>query len=317
MNCTLIRRKKNFKKMDFNSKNAFSMDSTRLVFVCAAITTCFLVGGFGNIASIIIFSNKEFKKQETTNYIKVTLLFSILVLLYAPIMYLAPVWVINRLNCSIYITLVTIITEIKAWIQAIGSLDRLISVLKPQKYHFKNKLIFQISLISSICLIVILLILPGSIFYTTTNIQNFTLCSFDQNTKWVFIYVQIEYFLFRTVFPCFIMIISSCIVSWKMYKNKTLLLPHAEHKREIDFFKSLIAFDLFVLVFQIPSIVQMFSSSNANYFTTIEYSIYFTISLISNMFLFIIFIIFNKIYRKVFCKKFLFLCKRSNRIVPM
>ena len=302
--------------MDFNSKNEFNMDSARLVFVSIAIIICFSVGGLSNIVSIIIFNNKEFKKQETTFFIKATLIFNLLILLYSPIMYLAPVWVITRLNCTIYAGLMFIITEIKAWIQAMGSLDRLISVVKPQKYLFKNKLIFQISLIASICFIIILLMVPGIIFFTTTKTQNFTICSFDPNVKWVLIYVQLDYFLLRTIFPCFIMIVSSCIVSWKIYKNKTQLLPNADRKREINFFKSLIAYDLFVLVFQIPCIVQMFLSANANYFNTIEYSIFYTVSLISNVLLFIIFIIFNKIYRKLFCNKYLCKCKRSNRIVP-
>ena len=301
--------------MDFNSNNAFTTDSTRLVFICVAIILCFSIGGFGNIVSIIVFSNKKFTKLTTTNFIKVTLIFNILVLLYAPMMYLAPIWIVNSLNCKIYTGILTVITQSKAWIQAIGSVDRVISILRPQKFIFKNKLKFQIPLIVSIFFIVVLVVLPGSIFYGTITIKNVTVCSFEPGISWVVFYSQIQYFLFRTILPSLVMITSSCIVSWKIYKSKTQLLPNAERKREINLFKSLIAFDLFVLIFQIPSIVQIFSSANANFFNTFEYSIFFTVSLISNVFLFVIFIVFNKIYREVICEYFS-KCTRSNRIVP-
>jgi hypothetical protein len=302
--------------MDFDIKNEFTTDSARLTFVCVSIIICFSIGGFGNIVSLIIFSNKKFKKQTTTIFIKATLVFNISILLYAPVMYLAPIWIVNSLNCKIYAGILIIMTEIKAWIQAIGSLDRLISVVRPQKFLFKNKLIFQIALIVMVCATVVIFVLPSSFFYATISFQNNTVCSFNLNLKWAVIYSQIQYFLLRTILPSLLMIISSCIVSWKIYKNKVQILPNFGRKREVNLFTSLIAFDIFALIFQIPGIIQMLSSANLNFFNLFEYSIFFTVSLISNVFLFIIFIIFNKIYRELFYKYFC-KCLRSNRIVPM
>ena len=59
----------------------------------------------------------------------------------------------------------------------------------------------------------------------------------------------------------------------------------------------------------------MLQSDYIDYFDTLEYSIFFTVSLISNVFLFVVFIIFNKIYRNIFLG-YIKGC-RINRIRPL
>ena len=302
--------------MDFNLKLIESIGTTRLWFISVSLVVCFTIGGFGNVISMIIFNNKLFKKQTTTVYLQASFLFSLFILLYTPVMYLAPLWIVNSNNCKIYTGILAIITEIKAWIQAMGSLDRLISVLKPHKFLFKNKLKNQAILMFSIAFVLILLTLPGSIFFTSMTFKNKTICSFpiQEDLKWISIYSGAEYFCFRTILPFLIMLTSSGIISWTMYKNKNHLIPNVDRKREINLFKSLISIDLFIMIFQIPSFIQIFQSSSANYFNTLEYSIFFSVSLISNVFLFLVFMICNRVYRNLFFKYIKFF--KNNIIVP-
>ena len=265
---------------------------------------CFSFGGFGNIISIIIFNNRYFQKQKTIVYIQTSFLLSILIIIYAPIMYLSPLWNVSSINCKIYIGILAIINQIKVWIHAISSLDRLISFLEPQKFLFKNRLKYQSLFMFSISLVLILLSLPDSFYFTSVSVKNETICSYpiEPDLRWISIYSVTEYFLFRTMLPFLIMFISSCILSWKIYQNKNQIFSLVERKREVNLFKTLIINDLYILIFQIPAFIQMFQSSSANYFDTLEYSIFFTISLISNVFLFLVFIICNKIYKKLFFK---------------
>ena len=295
-----------------------SIGTIRLWFIVISLVITFSFGGFGNIISIIIFNNKSFKKQATTVYLQASFLLSILILLYSPIMYLAPIWNVNNINCKIYFGILIIITEIKSWFQTIGSFDRLISVTNPHRFRFKNKFEYQLTFMISIALILIFFILPNLIFYTSVTIKNITICSFplQQDSKWISFYSGVEYLVFRTVLPFIIMVTSSCIVTWKIYKSKNQLMPNADRKNEINLFKSLISIDLFIVLFQIPSFIHIFESSNANYFHTMKFSIFYTVSLIDNVFLFQIFVICNREYRKLFFKYIKCKCCKNNNVEP-
>ena len=215
--------------MDFSLKEMTETSQARLWFISISISAFCLIGGFGNIISVIIFNNKLFKKQATRTYLHASFLISLLILAYSPIVYLSPAWIINDLNCKIYVGILVLLTEFKAFIQAIGSLDRLISTLKPQKFFFKNKLKYQILIMILIGLLLVFLILPAYAFFTTITIRNVTICSFPRqvHTKWIVVYSEIQYLCFRMLFPFLIMLTSSCIVSWKIYKSKTNLTPNA------------------------------------------------------------------------------------------
>jgi hypothetical protein len=176
-------------------KISTNIESARLNFVIATIVFFYTIGIFGNVISIIIFNNKLFKTQPTTGYIQAFFVINIITILYTPIMFLAPVWIINTITCKVFVGLFLLMLEIQAWVTAICSTDRLITVLKPKQYLFKNKFKFQFCVIMVALLLVCILLIPNGIFYDAFTRNNKTICYY--NDEWPIIYFQSQYLLFR------------------------------------------------------------------------------------------------------------------------
>jgi hypothetical protein len=269
----------------------------------------YISGGFGNTISIIIFTNKEFIKQPSTVYLIGTFSANIIHIILVPAMMLISLWQLNVVNCKIFFGSVVILSELEAWLLTMCSVDRLITVMLPHKFLFKNTSKFQLRAIGLMFIIILVLITPFMFHYNTDiNTQNKTLCSFPHETDllWAFFYFKTQFLLFRAVLPFSIMIISSIVTVWKIVKNKNRLNMVRNHnnKKEIQLAKSLVAMDLFFIAFRLPLI--FYVSGNRNDVDRIifsfEYSLIMAVGSLNNAFLFLVFIIFNKVYRDLFFK---------------
>ena len=275
----------------------------------------YLFGGFGNIISILIFSSKSFINQPQTVYLNGACVLNIITILYLPIMFLAPIWIINDLNCKLYSGLFIMIIEAQAWVTSMGSFDRMITTLWPHKFSYKNKLVFQLSAIELAIFLVIVSNGPVLFYFQKVNIGNSSTCSLPIETEvsWITIYFKIQYLLFRTLIPFSVMITSSCAITFKMVKMKNRFFNTAHRQREKQLFKSLIALDLFFIIFHLPMLFFVLLYANTEisleYFYSFQYSLLLAIGLISNVFIFLILIATNRVYRGLFfqymcCKKF-------------
>ena len=66
-------------------------------------------------------------------------------------------------------------------------------------------------------------------------------------------------------------------------------------------FTSLVASDLFFVVFRIPMLYYLLTSNDPEtFYPSFYYALYLAIGLISNVFIFVIFIVFNRVYRTLF-----------------
>ncbi len=291
------------------SKIGERINNIQLSFITVIGPLFLIVGIFGNVLSILIFKSKEFRKQPITVYIIASCLINLISILYLPIMFLAPIWIVNEITCKLFPGFFGLVLKVQAWVEALGSLDRLISTLNPYILHFKNRLKFQISFIVIIVLIILILGFPEIIYLKDIlTEQNVTVCSYPVQTEimWIFIYYKIEYFLIRVFFPFLIMFISSVCITWKMFKSKTNVCPcNRNRQKEVNLFKSLLAFNLFFILFRIPMLVYLMANNDSEtFFNSFAYAILLATGLISNVFFFLIMIIFNNVYRKVFVKKF-------------
>ena len=311
--------------MDWNKIT--SIEGVRLSFIIATTVLFYIIGIFGNVISLIIFNNKLFKSQPSTGYIQSFFVINIITILYIPIMFLTPIWIINTFTCKVFVGLFLLIIEIQAWVTAISSIDRLVTVLKPKQFLKKNNFKFQILIILIALLFVCLLLIPNGIFYDAVTHNNKTVCFYDD--EWPVIYFKVQYLLFRVFLPFCLMVMSSVIITLKMCRMKAQLSNNLSRQREVNLFKALIGklvyfknyyyvsnlkvvfkgSDVFFILFRLPMLFYLLlNSDGANVIISLEYSIYMVIGLINNALIFVIMIAFNKIYRKLFfeyirCKK--------------
>ena len=223
--------------MDWN-KISSKIENTRLSFIIATVVFFYTIGIFGNVISLMIFNHKLFKAQPTTRYIQSFFVINILTILYIPIMFLAPIWIINTFTCKVFVGLFLLMLEIQAWITAISSIDRLITVLKPKQYLNKNKFKFQFCVIMVALLFVCLSLIPNGILYDAVTHNNETVCYYHD--EWPVIYFQVQYLLFRVTLPFIIMITSSIIITHRMCRMKAKLSRSYNRKNEVNMFKALI-----------------------------------------------------------------------------
>ena len=208
--------------MDWNKFS--SMDTSQFYFITITASFYLSIGGFGNIISILIFCSKVFKKQPVIVYLNGACFLNLVTLSYMPIMFMAPIWLINTATCKLYAGGFGFIIEVQAWITAVGSLDRLLTTMKPFTFHFKNKLSFQIGVMAIVVLFISLCIFPD-IYYLdaiVTN-HNVTVCSFPAHADLMWLiryYYKIEYLLIRITIPFLAMIISSVLTTYKIYLKK-------------------------------------------------------------------------------------------------
>jgi hypothetical protein len=234
------------------------------------ITLCVLIiiiGLFGNIVSILIFENKEFRKQSPAFYLIIVYIVNILVVFSLHFFIIAYIMAYNDLSWILIFSILLILVEFPSIMLAFASLDRLITVLKPFNYVFKNKLKFQLPIISITLIFVIFLVIPSGCFYEQETSDNQTICSYPNELRWLFSYVQKQVNLFRTIIPLIIMIISSCLILWNVRKNRRNLGENFDlntnQKKDYQMSKVLITSDVTFLIFKLPTLINIFFNFKA------------------------------------------------------
>jgi hypothetical protein len=163
-----------------------------------------------------------------------------------------------------------------------------------------------------ISFIVVLLSVP-TIYYAEKQVfQNETVCDFKY--VWSFQYSIYQYTLLRTVIPFLVTIISSLLTIYKLIASKLRLQDRdwKKMKKEYHFARSLIIMDIIFVVVRIPSLININIQNNMRFLYTFLYSVFCLIGVLHCVLLFLIFIVFNKIYRDLFIKIF---CHKSNDVV--
>jgi hypothetical protein len=299
--------------MDWNSINSIAIEY--LAFISTSTLVLIIIGVLGNIISIAIFKSTEYKKLPETVYLIASCVMNIITILYLPIMYLSPIWIMTSITCKLYPGAFNLIIKIQAWIVAIGSFDRMVTTVKPHSFKWKNNLKIQLISIFTILIIIGLESFPV-VYYLdpfTNPKNNITSCTYPAALKlsWIIDYYKYEYLVFRVVLPFFIMLISSIIITWKMCRMKNQLRPNSNKQKEKNLFKSLLALDLFFILFRVPMLVYVIINNNSQtFFNSLTYAILLTVGLISNAFFFLIMIITNKLYRKIL--RGMLTCKKSS-----
>ena len=279
-----------------------------------------IIGLFGNIISIFIFNYQEFHKQQSVFYLINSCIINIIIILYLPIATLPTIWTISDLACKLLSGIMYILIQTQSFIIAYCSMDRLITLMSPFKCLFKNKIKFQVLTTLITILIMTIFVIPMEYFYQRQiTIQNLTICGFTNEVTWNLTYLKIELFLLRTMIPFAIMIISSTLILWNIKKYKLKfgsinIKQTAEYQLSI----TLVTMDILFVIFRLPSLIFATSSEDDNFIFSFTYSMFILIGAFHNVFYFLIFIFFNRVYRCLFFKLMkkikISLCKVNNQV---
>ena len=266
-----------------------------------------VVGVFGNIVTIIIFRQKEFQNQPTSVYFIILSISNISNLFYAPFTFIPSLWTVNSISCKVFFGSLIIISETQSWILVTCSIDRLLMVTVPQKFLFRKKLIFQLTIIIIIVLILTFTIVPYLIYYELDkNQENETMSLLIADSpSWVSIYGKIEFGLLRTIFPFLIMIISSVLLFWRvLIQKKKLKGNNACFQKEYQMVISLVIVDLLFLVVHLPNTIYavIYKHDDGSIIYSFFISVFSIIGYFYTAFEFLIFIFSNKIYRDLFAR---------------
>ena len=184
---------------------------------------------------------------------------------------------------------------------------------------------FQIPLVVITSIVIIAFVIPAPYFYNKENTSdNQTFCAFsnEPQTIWALNYFKFQFLLFRTIIPFILMIVSSSLIYWKIKSNKRRLgVLNGSQKQAYQMGITLIVMDILFILFRLPTLINtMIDPNGANKIVySFIYSMFTLIAAIHNVFTFLIFIIFNKVYRKLYLnhmKKIRKFIKRDNRVSP-
>ena len=294
----------------------------QIYLLCGLCLISFLIGIFGNIISIKIFLKKEFITQPTTFYLIISTILNIITVLYLPVMVFTEIWNVTTITCKILGGFTLILLENQSWVYVLCSLDRCLSTLVPFKFSFKNKQLFQVSLVLSCIFIISLLLAPLIYFYEKSVVvssnETSSFCTFPTGAEftWLYPYFQYQFTLFRVIIPFIITIIASSLTIYGLCASKRRMgnTEWKNMKREVQFSRSLIVMDILFILFRLPSFIYAIINNRPTYVLTFLYSLFTVLGALHNVFLFLIFIVFNRIYSKLFIK-ILSCKKRATNVV--
>jgi DMSO/TMAO reductase YedYZ heme-binding membrane subunit len=119
---------------------------------------------------------------------------------------------------------------------------------------------------------------------------------------WIFPYFQYQFIFLRIIIPFIITIIVSFLTIYKLCASKRKMgkSEWKNMRREVQYSRALIIMDILFIIFRLPTLVNMFGNNNETFIFAFIYSAFAMLGAVHKVFLFFIFIVFNRIYRKLF-----------------
>ena len=270
------------------------------------------IGLLGNILSIIIFSRKTFQNNSISTYCRALAIFDciIIVELIQNIGQLYSKFTFSIINqndafCKIFSYFITMYSGISAWILVAFSIDKMLSMSRNSRLILKKKW-FQWSIIAVIFLINIFLYLEIPIFLIRHRINFYYDTVYCDVSSLEFFRVLIIGYLFETdIIPFFIMLITSIVTIWLLYKSRNALSQsgniHRKRKfRDAKYAISSLTFNFMFIALKIPLVIAYtkiaYNTEIDLYFYEISLFLFF-VNASSN---FYVHFVTNSIFRKEF-----------------
>jgi hypothetical protein len=164
----------------------------------------------------------------------------------------------------------------------------------------------QTALVLFCFFIIILISAPPIYFYEKSIVISsnvtYSVCSFPNGVTWIFPYLQYQFIFLRIIIPFIITIIASFLTIYKLCASKRKMgkSEWKNMRREVQYSRALIIMDILFIIFRLPTLVNMFGNNNETFIFAFIYSAFAMLGAVHKVFLFFIFIVFNRIYRKLF-----------------
>ena len=213
------------------------------------------IGIVGNSLSVFILTRPKLLKESIFRYflvIEITNLISI-ILLWVWFIPIVLKWEINNIFCKIMEFIGYTIYTFAAWISTLNALDRLIAFNYAHKFLFRKKLKVQLMAIISILITACLVNTPTIIYFEKSN--DSSICSF--NDKYAALYTYSEMLILIDIIPFLFMVTSTVSITKRLIEkkkelNQTSSTIKREFKREIQFTKSVLIMDSWLLISYVP-----------------------------------------------------------------
>lgn len=278
-----------------------------LKYTCSIIL--FAIGTYGNLISLIIYLRKQFRTQSIGTYLSCLSLFNLFAILSLLFDIFKFEWTRNVQFCRYYVYLHYINLQYCSWILVLNSFDHLVSVSMAIRIKIIKKKSFQIAILAIVFILLLILNLPISIY----AVYNERILGCDLSNEVGYLVDIVDMFV-CTLIPFIIMSICTVIMIYKLFSFKKSLATRQSRKRKTQFARTVIGINLIFLVCNLPiSIVLII----LNYYTyagklaplaraklKLVYRVFHIVMYIHNAIPFIIYMIFNRLFRKDFYKLF-------------
>ena len=312
-----LKNKINIKKE--NSNNNEIMDKIQLELTLISSVVLTVIGLFGNLLVVYILRKPQFSNKSIFRYLVATSINNCLVLMTLWPYTLSGVYVnfISSISCKFIQYFGYLFYLVCPGILVINSIDRLISVKYPTRYKFRKRKKFQLFVLLTIFICMIILNIPFYL-YNDVNTDNpiRSICSItDPHIK----YNIDQIFSLITLFiPFIITVLSMVLIRNHLSLHRNLFLQNRKKLRQkIEIIKLTFAINIFYLICNAPYWIQeiIFDLYDLNGIRQNHSNIIFLITnyftYVQNSLTFFIFVFFNKKFRSYVSLSF-----SNNRIEP-
>ena len=225
----------------------------------------FIMGSFGNIISFIIFRSDKFKNTIFYTYFSILNILNTITITYSINDFLSYQYGISIQNTSVYfcklnLYIIYSMAPVASYIIVIVGLDRMISIICPCKFTFRNSIIFQYA----ICLPLLIfnmafytpLIIYSDYELVINNATNSTSyeCKLNDNG------LTYKMDLFNSTIVPFILMISSTSVTIYGLFNSRKKANNKIKKKDIRFALTSIFLDICFFILNLPIALYLYLS---------------------------------------------------------
>ena len=229
------------------SQNSSNSDDLRYYFNMATTSILTTGGIIGNSIVIYILTREAFRGQSMLRYYSFLVFMQTLELLAIIPFNVQFLSVFNNLyECKLIQYFSYSASLLISWLSAFISLDRFMSVKYSNKFAFRNKIGYQLSMVSTILLISLISNIPYYYFTEIFEDSKGLKCSYDKNPI-IGIDLIISYLIINILVSFVVSITFDCLTGYQLINNKRRFNGKIFLK-EKRLFKILISMDIFYLI---------------------------------------------------------------------
>lgn len=228
------------------------------------------LGIIGNAFSFLIFSRKQFKKTIFQVYFRLVSISNTLAVII-PVNYFLmyqfnyDISKLSSFTCKLMDYLIYTSCPISSYILAYASIDRMLHMVSPFKYQFRNKIKFQLFICILVIFITMIYYVPILVFRKLEPIIGIN--QSDEIKQYVCVYTDGGFIywmdlFYSTIIPFVIMFISTSITVFVLFKSKKK--TNGINSRDIKYAITSISLNICFFVFVFPLTVFLLLSLYLN-----------------------------------------------------